>query len=120
MDGQMKTDLSNQMKEFLDKNISSYEDLQILLLLHSQSEKHWTALEVAEALRIEPLSAARHLKDLHTRGLLRHPERSGPLYDFQYRTFAETNEDQVYELAKAFETARWVIVDYISKQRRAG
>jgi hypothetical protein len=116
----MKTVLSTETKDFLDRHISSDDELQILLLLHSQPQKRWTAMEVGEAVRMEPLSAARHLMDLHKKGLVRHHEQSGALYDFQYRLYIEAEEDQVYELSKAFETASWVISDYISKRRRTG
>lgn len=72
--------LSSEVGTFIDENIASYEDLQILLLMHEHPGRNWNALDVAEQLRIDPLSASNHLMNLHAKGLVEHKTGRGSFY----------------------------------------
>jgi hypothetical protein len=110
--------LSTEVRAFIDKNISCYEDLQILLLLHSHPEREWDAVDVADQLRIEPFAASGYLMGLFERGLLEHPVQRGTFHSFQYTPYPDIKDKQVSELAAAFESTRLEIVDYITKRNR--
>ncbi len=112
--------LTNEVKTFISENISSYEDLQVLLLMHEHPGRNWDAVDIAENLRIEPMSASTHLMNLHTRGLVEHNAARGPFYEFQYSLHSTSiaREQQISALAAAFERARAEVVDYIFQKSR--
>ena len=110
--------LSTEVRTFIDENISSYEDLQVLLLMHDHPGRKWDASDIAEQLRIEPFSASQHLMKLCKKGLVAHKDSSGALYDFEYTPYPEAKEQHISALAMAFERARADVVDYIFKKSR--
>lgn len=75
--------LSEEVKKFIVEYINSPTQLEVLLLLHSRSEKEWTAHDVSQELRLSPASAAIRLADLKRRGLLAVREAAEPLYRYQ-------------------------------------
>lgn len=114
----MGATLTSEVKEFIHENIASYEDLQILLLMHDHPGRKWDAVDIAEQLRIEPLSASTHLMNLHWKGLIGHEKSKSHLYDFQYVPLPQPKEEQVSALASTFDRARVEVVDYIFKMSR--
>jgi predicted transcriptional regulator len=110
--------LSAEVKGFINENISSYEDLQVLLLLRDHTGRRVNVVDVAEYLRIEPISAAKHLMNLHSRGLVAHETTRGPYYDYEYLPYPEAQEKRISAVAAAFDRARGEVVDYIFKMNR--
>jgi hypothetical protein len=62
--------ISNEVKQFISVHIQSAAELEILLLLHSERTRGWTAADVAGKLAISTEWAADQLSDLNKRGLL--------------------------------------------------
>lgn len=110
--------LSKEVKTFIDENISTFEDLQVLLLMHGRPGYKWDAAAVAEQLRIDPISASSHLMKLYARGLISHKTNKGILYDFEYSPHVGNKEHQISALAAAFERARTEVIDYIFLKSR--
>lgn len=109
---------SSEVKNFINDNITSYEDLQVLLLMHQHPGRNWDAADIAEHLRIEPLSASQHLMNLHQRGLIGHRDKKSPLYQYSYMRHPEPTESKICALAAAFDKARTEVVDYVYKRSR--
>jgi hypothetical protein len=59
-----------EIRRFLDGNIESIDQLEILRLLGEDPGREWTAAELAVAVQIEPAAVAAHLAAMRGRGLL--------------------------------------------------
>jgi DNA-binding MarR family transcriptional regulator len=62
--------LLEEVKRFLEANIESVDQLEILRLLGEDPHKEWQAEELAREAQTTPAAIAMHLAALHTRGLL--------------------------------------------------
>ncbi len=114
----MAAALSSDLKSFLDENISSQEDLQVLLLMHENAARTWDAVDVARRLGIDPFQASRHLIHLHHKGLVEQKARRGAFSDFQYVAQTEDRQKKISTLAAAFGKAKTDVVDYIFESNR--
>ena len=111
--------LSSEIQNFINENIRSVEELEVLLALRKRPERDWDAVDVSHELRIDPISASNYLMGLYLKGLLSHQEHKGCFYSYRYRAVPEKKDKQLAELAMAFERARTDVVDYIfASQRR--
>lgn len=75
-------DIPHEIRQFIAKHINSVEQLEALLLLHSDTSKQWSAETLANELRINPQWAAMRLKNLCAQGFLTVQESGRPLYQF--------------------------------------
>jgi hypothetical protein len=77
--------LPQEISEFLDKNISCVEQLEILRVLKENPEKEWDAAELGRAVQAKPEDVASYIVVMESRGLLtligekNHTCRFGPL-----------------------------------------
>ncbi len=105
--------LSTETRSFLDKNIQSVDELQVLLFLRSHSDSDWDGLRVAKQLTLKPLEACNILMRLHLQGLIGHQGHTGRYFHYRYSVHPKIKERRISELAEAFEKARTEIIDYI-------
>ena len=110
--------LSKEIKEFIDANIRSVEDLEILLLVRSDPKHNWDALEVSSKLSIDPILASNHLMALYLNSLIKHDEGRGHLTHFRYNVHQHSNEKLLSELEQIFSKHRSEVVEYIGASRR--
>jgi predicted ArsR family transcriptional regulator len=103
--------LSEEVKKFITDYITSLEQLEILLLLHSRPEKEWSAQGVSQELRLSQTSVAVRLTNLQARGLLAVREASEPLY--QYQLQKSDLESTVNSLAKLYPDHRFTVINLI-------
>lgn len=75
-------DIPDKIRQFIAKHINSVEQLEALLLLHSDTNKQWSADTLANELRINPQWAAMRLKNLCVQGFLTVQESDPSLYQF--------------------------------------
>jgi len=66
----MPDPLSDDVRRFLDENVESLEQLEILRVLAEDPGREWAATELAGAIQAEPATAAKHLAALGGRGLI--------------------------------------------------
>ncbi|HXT15935.1 MAG TPA: hypothetical protein VN706_09935 [Gemmatimonadaceae bacterium] len=66
----MTSPVSADLRAFLHEYVKSVEQAEILLLLFRTSPREWNAVKVGRELRVDAVSAARRLSDLHLGGLL--------------------------------------------------
>jgi hypothetical protein len=71
-----RDELDDDLQRFLRDCVQSYEELEVLLLLHRDRSKEWTPVEAAAALRLTSEAAGTALENLLASALLRRrPER---------------------------------------------
>ena len=106
--------LSQEIKKFISDHIHSIEQLEILLLLHSQPDREFTAAATAQELRIEPDSAAERLAALSGQQMLA-VRAAGGAAEPAYR-FAPANahlHSLVQQLAEAYRQYRVRVITAI-------
>ncbi|ABS24303.1 MarR family transcriptional regulator [Anaeromyxobacter sp. Fw109-5] len=104
----MSEEIAHDIRAFLLAYVESYEQLEILLLLHREAAA-WQPPGVADALKIPLSSAAASLDELAARGLLRR-ERGGYRFDPGDPSVACL----VAGLARAYEERRVAVIDLMS------
>lgn len=105
--------LSVETKSFLEKNIRSAEELDILLHLRANSSQDWDSLRVAKALKLKPLVVSNILMRLSLLGLIGHQDFTGRAYHYRYSVHPKVKEKRLSEIAVAFEKARTDVIDLI-------
>jgi DNA-binding MarR family transcriptional regulator len=69
-----------EIKRFLDENIRSVEQLEMLRVLGEVPDYEWAAAELAGRLQVQPQAVAPHLAALDSRGLLVSAKRGADLF----------------------------------------
>jgi hypothetical protein len=69
-----ESDLPQIVQRFIRRHITSVEAVEVLLLLHRNPHREWTAQQVSKELYSQPEAAQFRLDDLAKRGLCRKGE----------------------------------------------
>lgn len=110
----MVRSLSEFLQAFLRASISSYEELEVLLLLVRASNRSWTAHELADALKVEVDGLAPALDQLGAiEGLLEIGNRAGERR-FRYAPKSKVLQQVVEELATAYVEHRLAVVQLMN------
>jgi len=92
--------------------VHSYEELEILLLLHERREGRWSIDSVAAELRLPETLATTALAGLHARGLLeRAPGEPGK---FWYDPASSRCDAQIASLGRTYREDRFAVVEVMS------
>jgi predicted ArsR family transcriptional regulator len=78
-----ENEIPPDVRAFIVQRIDSVLQLELMLLLHANAIKHWSADEVAKELRIEASAAQEQLDLLTGRGLLQLSDSDSKLYRYQ-------------------------------------
>jgi len=97
--------LSEAVQALLRDRLKSFEQLEILLLMHSQPNQPWTLESVSAKVRISPVLLHEALLGLRASGLI---ETDGKQH--RCRPTTEALAAAVAELARAFEEHRAAIL----------
>ena len=104
------TELSQEMQNFIDSNIRSVGDLEVLFLLANDPSRQWTSDEVSKELRTNSNYAQAQLKELTRTGLI----------EFQNGKFHSHPNPQlmdlVYRLRNDYTLRRSAVINYIYDQ----
>lgn len=101
-----------QINEFLVRHIHSVEQLEILLLLHRDSSRGWTAAEIAQELRSDLGSVEKRLGDLCAQNMLV-CKTSDETHSYQFNA-ANTDLDRtVSGLATVYAERRMAVINLI-------
>jgi hypothetical protein len=105
---------SEFLQAFLHDSISSYEELEVLLLLVGESDRPWTDRELAEALSVEVDAITPALDELASvEGLLEIDSQAGQRR-VKYAPKSKLLRQVVDELAIAYVEQRLAIVQIMS------
>ncbi|HEX4025662.1 MAG TPA: hypothetical protein VHX52_13315 [Steroidobacteraceae bacterium] len=109
----MKIELDTEVRRLLFEQVTSYEQLEALLLLHGRPAQGWSVAAVAVALRIDAASAASALDELVSQRLA--APQTGPLGpEFHYAAGQSGAGDSVDRLAQAYSEQRLEVVKQMS------
>lgn len=111
----MSTDvIPANVRALLDKHITSFEGLELVLLLRrAPPEKWWSAAEASEHVRIPVDLAMSELEGLVSSGLVARSEAAAkPLY--QYAPATDELEQAVDELERVFQEQRPALLSLMS------
>jgi predicted transcriptional regulator len=106
--------LSEGLQAFLHDSISSYEELEALLLLVGASHRSWTDDELAEALKVQVERIEPALDALASVEGLLAVDNQGGRRRFQYAPKNELLRQVVGELATAYVEQRLAIMQLMS------
>lgn len=62
--------LPEEVRVFLEANIDSVDQLEILRVLGEDRQKEWSAAGIAREVQVQPKAIGSHLTALHARGLM--------------------------------------------------
>jgi hypothetical protein len=102
---------SPEVQRFISEHIDAAEKLEILLLLHRDPSKQWTAADVSRAIYTVPASATLRLESLVAAGFVDTSGGTDPLYTF--RPDSDDLKGQVDALAEAYRTDRVGVIKLI-------
>jgi hypothetical protein len=93
--------LSGELRALLEQNLTSIDQVEIVLLLMREPTRSWTAPEVAAALRMAPEAAAMRLFLLASAGIITFEAKGVPRY--RYAVSDEPQDLLLRELAELYE-----------------
>lgn len=96
--------MREELRRFLAEEINSPEQLEILLLLHREAPREWTAQEISQQVYTVPAAATMSAEHLAARGLLAARGTANPLYRYEPRT--DELRARMDELAEAYTADR--------------
>jgi predicted ArsR family transcriptional regulator len=100
----------------IDLLVDSLHGLEALLALHRETDRIWTAAELAKRLRISPRAAADELERLEARGVAE-SARDGREVVFRYRPVDAVHAAHVARIAEAYSTRRIEMINHIASSR---
>lgn len=99
------------VRRFVAEQITSADQLDILLLMHAQPERSWTARQVSEAVFTVPTLATMRLEELVARGLL--TSTGGPDPAYRYEPVSGELRDRLDGLASAYRANRVGVIQLV-------
>lgn len=103
--------LPREVTGFIADHIGSVVELEVLLLLHAQPARQWSAADIGRELRIDPAWVSAHLKEMSARGLLSRSDEPEPIY--AYRPGTAELDAAVNGLASAYADRRVTVITLI-------
>jgi hypothetical protein len=103
--------IPDDVARFINANIDSVEQLEILLLLRASGTKEWTAESIARELRINPDSAGMRLAMMRGQGLLALVDEAGGTY--RYEPASADTDRVVRALADTYAQRRVSVITLI-------
>jgi hypothetical protein len=105
--------LPDAVKRLIAEQIESVAQLEVLLLLHAESDALWTADEVAVRLRQQPYVAEATLGKLSRGGLAEVQIDDAGRPCFRFAPASRSQEAAVNELARKYQTHKTTIISQI-------
>lgn len=101
-------ELPVETKRFIDRHIVSVEQLDVLLLLHGEPARDWSATEINAQLRSQESSIAKWLAVLESMRLVRQAAAR-----YRYSPDSPEVEQHVAALVAAYRERRIRVIEYI-------
>lgn len=103
-----KREFSPAFRTFINKNITSVEQIEVLLILHANPERVWTIEEISAILRSSPNSIRSRLVVLEQRGLSAGIPNAG----YRYAASGRLHE-MVEHLAEEYGQRRFSVIELV-------
>jgi hypothetical protein len=105
------------VRRFLERRIDNVEQLEIVLLLHQNPDRSWTAADVGAALRLDERAAAQHLETVARHNLL--DVRLGDAVRYRFGPSSTDLMAAVRQVAEQYRSRRGEVVAYVAARRRS-
>lgn len=110
--------ISDDVRRFIQDNIHSVEQLEVLLLLRNEPQKDWSAVEVSQRLFTVPTSAATRLEDLRSLGLIAlsgnaSQEAGSGQPHYRYQSHSSQTEQVIMQLDNLYRERKDTIIQLI-------
>jgi hypothetical protein len=102
-------ELPSEVRAFIVRHLTSGAQLEVLLLLHRQRDRPWSAAAVGRELRIDPEQAGWALSRLAAHGLLGGDEES----EYRFEPRLRRKAHAIDALAALYPTYRVAIISLI-------
>jgi hypothetical protein len=99
--------------EFISHHIHSVEQLEVLVLLHGDPQKRWSAKRVYDVVLSAPQSVQRWLDDLTRRGLIQKPPDDSDGYQ---ASPDDSVRSQVAQLAECYRLTPVRVIEAIYRR----
>lgn len=103
-----KRDFSEAFRTFVNKHITSVEQIEVLLILVANPSRVWTVAEISAILRSSPNSIASRLEGLRQAKLAKGDPDAG----FQY-TASGRSHDMVELLSEEYGARRFSVIELV-------
>ncbi len=111
----MAGEIPGDVLRFINANIESVGQLELLLLIRDGRDRDWSAVEASRALASSPESTALRLADLDDHGLV--ARREGPDgARYRYRPSSPAVDATIGALADAYARRRTTVIKLIFSQ----
>lgn len=100
----------------IDLLVDSLHGLEALLALYRETDRTWTAAQLAKHLRISPRVAAEELERLQARGVAESGSDGRELV-FRYRPVDSIHAAHVARIAEAYTTRRIEMINHVASSR---
>ena len=107
----MSEAIPTELAQFIDQNVESLAQLEALLLLQNEPQRHWTVEALSKALYITTDTAAALLADLSTRGFATLVDNTSG--EFAYRPASAASRELVERLGKLYGERRVAVITQI-------
>ena len=107
----MHEDFLPGLKQFIEHHIESVPQLEALLLLRGESQRHWSAAEIAKELYLPENATSSLLADFARRGFAILVPSAEVRYT--YRTSDSEADRLIDELASAYRDRRVAVISLI-------
>ena len=106
----MSSIIPSEVKDFILRNITSVEEMEVLFFLRDRRDSAWTAHALSAQLRSSLPSIEQRLNDLQSRGLVARGDAPGA---YRYWPKEPALEDLVAKLAQYYAERRISIIELI-------
>lgn len=106
--------IPDDVLEFIDRTITSIDQLETLLLLKAHAERTWSAVQVSDELRSNPHASEDRLRSLAAVGLLQQVEGSDGT--FRYAPNAAELDRVVTRLESCYREYRLRVIERVFKK----
>lgn len=106
--------IADDVLAFLDRTISSIDQLEILLLVRAQRSKSWTAQQVADELRSNAEAVEERLRMLEAAALVSRAGESPST--FRYEPLPPARDEVIGRLEIAYRDFRFRVIERVFKK----
>lgn len=106
--------IPNDVLQFIDRHVTSIDQLEILLLLRGRSERTWSAAEVSQELRSNADAAGQRLQSLRLSGVLVQVTDSDGLY--RYEPESPALDALIGQLDQCYRDYRLRVIERVFKK----
>lgn len=109
--------ITDLVLQFLDANVDTIQQLEILRILGEDRERDWKASELASASQTKPAALPGQLAPLEQRGLIK-TEQAGPELTCRFAPKTETLAKQLEDLLHAYQARPVSLIKRVYERTR--